>query len=296
MPSAALQLTPSYIGGIQINRREKKIRRHFILPLEKDVVVPSFSRKNIIKPDVLKESFKEGMSRLQAGESHVACLIPETSLKAFVFDFDALPVSSREREDLFRFRVKKQMPLLQENVRLSYDILPAGESIKSIVALISGAVAREYEDFFQTFHLKVKALSVPTMCLLNFTLEDGIGSFILANLEEDVLTLVAVVESKVVLYRQKPFAVEGAALPDPSRKRDNVIKEIDTTARFIRDRTGKKMEILRLRAGFFDSREDTLSSLEEGTGMKIERLNGQPGWGLNHFEREILSPLIGQIG
>lgn len=296
MPSLAVQITPSSLSGILLNKKEKKVRRHFFLPLEKDVVVPSFSRKNIIKPDVLERRLREGLSRLQPGESQAACLIPETSLKAFIFDFETLPSSSREREELIRFRVKKQMPLLHENFRLTYDILPSGEGMKTVAALAGGGVAEEYENFFHTFRLNIRALGVPTISLLNFMLGSGRENFILVNMEVDVLTLIAVLDGRMALYRHKPFSPDGALPPSPSRREADIIREVDTTVRFIEDKTGKRVDTLYVRTGLFDARGETVSSLGDETGLRVERINGRSSWGLNPYDREILSPLIGQIG
>ena len=60
IPHSAFQISPHYLSGIRLSAKEGKIKNYFILPLEKGVIEPSFSKKNIKNPDFLEKRTKMG--------------------------------------------------------------------------------------------------------------------------------------------------------------------------------------------------------------------------------------------
>jgi len=147
LPYSALQVTSSYISGIHLSLKDRKLKNHFILPVSGRIIQPSFEKANIKDSPLLQKIITEGVEKFDIYDHGVALLLPELSQRTFVFSFDGLPATSKEREQLIRFRVKKQMPLLSEDVRISYDVLQTRESKKIISSLARFTVVNDYENF-----------------------------------------------------------------------------------------------------------------------------------------------------
>jgi len=210
LPRTAFQLTSRYVSGIHVSAKEGRVSHHFILPLERGIIQPSFDKNNIKKPALLEVGSREKWGNFEFPDSKAAFLLPELSLKAFVFSFDSLPASWRDRERVIRFRVKKQIPLLPEDARFSFDVLRTGAKMKILVAVAKSSVIKEYEDFFSRFNLRVRTVGVPTLSLqslLNIHKEKDV---LLINIEEDSLSLVAALNSEISLYRLKPFSIRAS--------------------------------------------------------------------------------------
>ena len=205
LPHSAIQVTSSYISGVHLSVKDRKLKNHFVLPVSGGVIQPSFEKSNIKDSPLLQKIITESVDKFNIYDHGVALLLPELSQRTFVFSFDAIPVASREREQLIRFRVKKQMPLLSEDVRISYDVLQAKESKKIISSLARASVVSDYEDFFSQLRVKIKSVSLPLLGLSNLVNWNEEKDFFLINIERDSFGLLAVTDSEPALYRQKPL-------------------------------------------------------------------------------------------
>ncbi len=295
LPHSALQLASSYLGGIHVSAKEKKIKAHFILPLEQGVIEPSFSQKNIKDPSLLERRIKEGLERLHLSEQRIACLIPESSLKVFVFSFGSLPPSRKEREQLIRFRVKKQLPLLPADARFSFDLIHSSNSLRVLAAVARSSVISEYEDFFAGLNLRVRIVGIPSLSLYNLMIKKKEGDFLLVNIEEDFFSLVVILESGVSLYRLKFFMAESQRSFSELQRVENVIKEVENTVNFVEDREKKRVQSFWVRLGLLKQGSELPSLLREKFPFPLTEIDVGQAAGLGDKESKILSPLIGQI-
>ena len=66
---AAFQITPGYLTGLRVSPKEKKIQNSFILPLEGEILKPSFYKNNILESDKLAHRISEGAKKLNLSNS-----------------------------------------------------------------------------------------------------------------------------------------------------------------------------------------------------------------------------------
>jgi len=295
LPTQAIQFSRRYISGIHLFPKDKKIRAHFILPLEDGVLEPSFFKKNIHDPESLQRIMQKGREQLKCSEHKMIFLLPELSQKIFVIPFDSLPVRVEEREEFIRFKIKKQMPLLPGDNRLAYDIVQKDSSKNIIATMARASVIREYEDFFSRNHLKVRMIGIPSICLLNLLDKSQEDDFVFIDFEEDFFSLTAVVGGKVALYRQKPLSSEGELVVALKQKIGNIPQEIFNTVNFIEDKEKRKIKSFWIRLGILGSDEDLFDWLREKLVLPLHRIEtGLPGK-MTSRENRILAPLLGQI-
>jgi len=296
LPRTAFQLTSRYVSGIHVSAKDGRVTHHFISPLERGIIQPSFDKSNIKKPALLEGRIKRELGKLRISDQKAAFLLPELSLKAFVFSFDSLPASRQDRERIIRFRVKKQIPLLPDDARFSFDVIKTGANMKKIlVAVAKSSVIREYEDFFSRFNLRVRTVGVPTLSLQSLLNTQKEKDVLLINIEEDSLCLVAAINSEIALYRLKPFLSGFQASISPDQVAESIVKEVENTVHFIEDKEERKIQSFWLRVGFLEGEGEVISSLQKKATFSITRIESSLTEKLGSREKKILSPLIGQI-
>ncbi len=293
--SVAFQISHHYLSGIHILPKEGKIKNQFILPLESSALEPSFDKKNIADDSHLEERLKEGVRQLNFSEKKIALLIPESCLKVFVFSFVPLPSSPKEKEEIIRWRVKKQMPLLPDDIRLSYTVLRSNEEEKVLVSLARASVVHEYENFFSKIGLRVGTVGVATLNLMNLIDGEEADNLIVINLEEDYISLMAFLDSEISLYRVKPLVHESQTKLPFATKIEDVVKEIKNTVNFIEDREKINIKTFWARLGTMNPEEKILSALQDRLAVPLKMIEPPPASELAFHESQILSPLIGQI-
>ncbi|NIM90983.1 MAG: hypothetical protein GTO17_08550 [Candidatus Aminicenantes bacterium] len=293
--SVAFQISHHYLSGIHVLPKEGKIKNQFILPLKSSALEPSFDKINIADDSHLEESLKEGIRQLNFSEKNIALLIPESCLKVFVFSFVPLPSSPKEKEEIIRWRVKKQMPLLPDDTRLSFTVLKSNEEEKVLVSLARASVVYEYESLFNKMGLRVGNVGVATLNLMNLIDREEADNLIVINLEEDYISLMAFLDSEISLYRVKPLVRESQTKLPFATKIEDVVKEIKNTVNFIEDREKKKINTFWARLGTMNPEEKILSALQDRLAVSLKMIEPLPASELAFHESQILSPLIGQI-
>ena len=292
---SSFYFSSGYVGGIHISPKEKRLKSYFFSPLESGVIEPSFTKKNIKNAALLEEKLKEGWEKIHLSDKKTACLVPELSLKAFVFSFDSLPASSEERQQIVQFRLKKQMGFIPQDIRLSFQQIRPNRTQRLLVSLARSAIIEEYEDLLSRLGLKVRAVSSPLLGLYNVMNMEKDEDFLLINIEKDSLSLLAVISSEITLYRQKPLSFGREAPFYSQEELENVVNEVENTAHFIEDREKKKIKSFYIRLGLPSGEEEVLSHLQEKWLFPLRRVDVVQTKNLNRKEREILSPLAGQI-
>jgi hypothetical protein len=294
LPHSAIHVTSNYISGIQLSVKDRKLKNHFILPVPVGIIQPSFEKANIKDSSLLLKIITEGVKKYNMYDHGLALLLPELSQRTFVFSFNALPVTSKEREQLIRFRVKKQMPLLSEDVRISYDVLQSKESKKIISSLARSTVVGDYENFFGQLQLKIKSVGLPLLGLANLVNWNKEKDFFLINIERDSFGLLAVTDSAPSLYRQKPLIArqdENSLL----ERVQNIVQEIENTVQFIQDKEKREITSIWIRFGLLESEKELLSNLESRLNLPTKNAESLLNLNLPEQDKRIIAPLIGHL-
>jgi len=293
LPSSGIQVTSSCISGVHLSSKEKKLKHHFILPLPEKIIQPSFNRANIKDAHQLMKNITERVEKFNIYGHGVTLLLPELSQRTFVFSFDSLPKTPREKEKIIRFRIKKQMPLLSDEVRISSDVLQTKDGKKVISSVAHVSVVDDYERFFSHMQVKIRAVSIPVLGLSNLIDWDKEKGFLLVNIEKDSFSLLAVTNSEASLYRQKPLMILNE--DDLARRVQNIIQEIENTAHFIEDKEKRSIAAVWIRWTGFESEEEMFSRLETKLSFPVRGVHSLLNLKLRDEEKKILSPLIGQL-
>lgn len=292
LPQTAFQISPGYISGIHLSPKNSGIQSRFIRRIEKGLVLSSYSEPNIRDRKHLSAHLKEGIKSLKSEDRKAALLLPEPSQRTFVFNFESLPSSAKEREQIIRFRIKKQMPMLAVDADLSYDVF---DSSRVVAAIAKSAVVQDFENFFSENGWTVGFVGIPIIGLLGLIDWQKKGDFLLANLEEDSFSLLAVSDGRIVLCRQKTFGASGD-METWDRKTATVIQEIDNTVNFIEDHESKRLGEVWLRTGLPEEDAESIAErLLNSLPFSLIKIEERTDVGLGPNESRILAPLAGAL-
>ncbi len=293
-PFSAFQVASNYLTGVQLFSRDKKIKSSFTLLLDKGIIEPSFYQNNIKKRDLLFSLFDREMKKNPLSDRRVVFVLPELSQKAFVLSFEKLPATLKEREQLVRFRVKKQLPLLPDDTRIAYSQIPTDNHVRVLASVARVSVIKEYEDFFSQLKIKVRSVGIPFAGLVNLIGKNE-ENVMLVNIEEDAFSLVGITLSEISLYRQKSFVLDSLDEKSLLEKNEDIAVEIENTINFLEDKEKTKMNLLWVRTGLPGDGDSMLSDLAARLSIPVKGIDSCLPGELAPNEKRLLSPLLGHI-
>ena len=291
VPDAVFELAPGRLCGLRLSARGRPPRSRVILPVAAGVLTPSFDRPNVADAAAVGGAIERGKSALGLGGGTVSLLIPDPCVRVFIMTVESLPGPQAERDAFIRWRVGKQMPLLPEDLRLAYAVAPGGPSRKVIVSAARAAVVREYEGLFESAGLRVGAVTIPSLSLVNLIdLCPGTNG-ILLDIEADILSFLAIMDSGWTLYRQKGLGPGLSA----EAKADLVINEVENTVHFIEDKERKKVERIWVRAASGAEGPAVVARLSGTLSLSAATVDYRAPEDWDEREAAVLAPLMGQV-
>lgn len=292
-PDAVFQLTPGYLTGIRVSKRDRSVRGRFIRPFRDAPLKPSFDRPNVTEEAALLDFVGRATKELRLAGGTVSLLVPEACVRVFILAVETVPKTNQERDAFIRWRISRQMPNIPEDARIDYAASSPRGAARIIVSMARRAVIEEYESLFERNGLNVGVVTIPTLSLAHFTGPDD--SSLLLNLEEDSISLLAVAGGEWALYRQKSLGPDGDPARTFERRAAQVAMEISNTVRFLEDKEKKKVDRIRVRTGILDGGPEFLARLGGGLPFTVEPVDYQAPETWSAGEKSLLAPLAGQI-
>jgi hypothetical protein len=154
-------------------------------------------------------------------------------------------------------------------------------------------VVREYESLFEKAGLKPVLVTVPSLTLVNMVGQAGPSNGILLNLEDETLTLLAIMDSGWALYRQKGVGAPGG--PEADERADNIVREAENTIRFLEDKEKKRIERLWVRTAVAAERPQLMDRLKDRIDLPLEPVVYEAPEAWSEAQKALLAPLVGQI-
>jgi len=115
-------------------------------PLAAGALIPGVAESNIRAADAVAEAIRSVLGQISPKSRAVTLVLPDTSVRVFVLDFDTLPSKTVEAVPVLRFRLRKMVPFDVEHAALSYQVLVQSEaSVKVLATVMPGPILTEYE-------------------------------------------------------------------------------------------------------------------------------------------------------
>jgi len=144
-PRSAMELAPEGVLAATIPHGSDAPSYAFAA-LAAGALVPGVAEANIRTQDAVVKSIRTALGELDLKSRAVTLVLPDTSVRVFVLDFDTLPSKAAETVPVLRFRLRKMVPFDVEHAALSYQILVQNENaVKVLATIMPGPVLAEYE-------------------------------------------------------------------------------------------------------------------------------------------------------
>jgi hypothetical protein len=160
------------------------------------------------------------------------------------------------------------------------------------MAIARTDVVREYEEAFGRAGLTVRDIGVPALNLLGLIRLDPSGHALVLNIEEDYISLTAVLDGQVALYRFKPVLQDPRGPQEPRLKIEQAAAEVETTIRFVEDREKRAIGAVWVRAAFPDSSGAAAGLQGQLPNLSVREIEIPPS--VRPPDRAFLAPLVGQ--
>jgi len=207
---------------------------------EPGVLAVSPVADNLLRPDAVASALARIAPPNGAKRRPAAVILPDYAARVSLLDFDAFPSSPEEQLPLVRFRVKKTIPFDIDSAAVSYWAQPASakagaKKIEVVAVTVSHEILARYEAIFRAANLYPGEVTTSGLATLN--LYNGAGVVVIAKLTGNVLTVMAVDDGRLKLFR---------CLMIEEGSNEEILAVLNPTFAYIEDELGQKPEKLLL--------------------------------------------------
>lgn len=117
--------------------------------LRTNSVVPDLTETNIRNRTLVFQTVRDALDGLAGRTKDVIAVLPDSSVRVVLLDFDALPANRHEAEAVVRFRLKKSLPFDVEKAKVSYHAHASNGGIRAVAAVALNSIVEEYESIFR---------------------------------------------------------------------------------------------------------------------------------------------------
>lgn len=112
-------------------------------------VVPDLTEGNLRDGNAVRQAIESALGSVSGRSRDVIAILPDTSVRVVLLDFDTLPAKPEEAEAVVRFRLKKSLPFNPDDARVSYHAQAGGTGMRAVAAVVLNSVLQEYEAAFR---------------------------------------------------------------------------------------------------------------------------------------------------
>ena len=111
-------------------------------------VVPDLMESNLRDKRAVRQAIESALASVRGHSHDVIAVLPDTTVRVVLLDFEALPAKTEEAEAVVRFRLKKSLPFNLDEARISYHAQRTKSGVRVVAAVVLNSVLAEYETAF----------------------------------------------------------------------------------------------------------------------------------------------------
>ena len=227
-PSAAIELTPEGVLAASLPGKHEQPVFAFE-PLRTGVLVPGISELNMSSPEAVSTAIRSALASVSPHSRFVTVVIPDTAVRVFVLDFDAIPAKASEAIPVLRFRLRKMVPFDVEHAGLSFQILSETKTeARVLVAVLPSNILDEYETVVRAAGYEPGAI-MPSALAALATLESS-EPLLAACLSKMAITTSITRGDDLLLYRTLDLP------EDPAQRLLEVQRSVAVAAAYYEDK------------------------------------------------------------
>lgn len=148
-PSLACEIAADRVLAARAADRGRMVESSAARELAPGMVVPDLMEPNLRDGTALRQAISSALGSVDARSHDVIAILPDTTVRVVLLDFETLPSKPEEAEAVVRFRLKKSLPFDPEEARISYHSQPNGKAVRVVAAVVLKTVLEEYESAFR---------------------------------------------------------------------------------------------------------------------------------------------------
>lgn len=231
-PRVAVELAPEgALAAALPGAGEQPVYAYAALPA--GALVPGIAEPNLRIPEAVGEALRTALDATSPRSHAVTLIVPDTSARVFVLDFDTLPEKPAEVLPVLRFRLRKMVPFEVDHAGVSYQLLPqsgSGSALRVLATIMPGPILAEYEAAVRAADYEPGAVLPSSLAALSA--QESMEPLLTANLSSVALTTSITSGDDLLLFR----TVE---LPDGDAARvAEVQRSVAVAAAYYEDKLG----------------------------------------------------------
>lgn len=243
-PPAAVELTPEgALAAALPGQGEAPV--YAFSPLPAGALVPGIGEPNVRMPEDVANAIRSALDEVSPSTRSVTLVLPDSVVRVFVLDFDALPSKPAEALPVLRFRLRKMVPFDVEQTGLSYQVLSQDkDECKVLAVILPIAILEEYETVVRTAGYEPGAVLPSSLATMEAI--DSMEAVLTANLSGPALTTTITNGQDLLLYRTLDLPEE------PGQRLSEIQRGVAVAAAYYEDKLGARPSQL-FYAGYGDA-------------------------------------------
>jgi len=195
--------------------------------------VPGLRTGNIADRANFITALQRALDPLSGKTRDITLIVPDSTARVLLLDFDSLPSRAAEALPVVRFRLKKLLPFEADDASVSYQVM---SSEKNLVRVVAAAMPREVIDEYE---LAVRDAGYEPGAILPSTLasltllharEGGESTSLIVNANQYAITTAIVRSGVLLLHRTLDFTAEVPTLAEVRAEESAIEPEIAAPA------------------------------------------------------------------
>ena len=148
-PSLACEIAADRVLAGRAADKGRMVEMSAARELAPGTVIPDLMESNLRDGAAVRQAIESALGSVGAHSHDVIAILPDTSVRVVLLDFETLPSKQEEAEAVVRFRLKKSLPFDPADARISYHSQSTGKAVRVVAAVVLKSVLEEYESAFR---------------------------------------------------------------------------------------------------------------------------------------------------
>jgi len=225
-------------------------------------VVPDLMEANLRDGAAVRQAIESALASVGGRSRDVIAILPDTSVRVVLLDFETLPSKRDEAEAVVRFRLKKSLPFDPANARISYHAQATGKGVRAVAAVVLNTVLEEYESAFRDAGY-TPGMVMPSM-LAALGAADAERPTLVIKVDARTISLAILDQEQLLLFRTLEN-VRGVTITG-----DQLAEEVYPSVVFFQDTYNLNIE--RVYVAGLSEAGVAAAALKNQTGASVEEL------------------------
>jgi type IV pilus assembly protein PilM len=261
-PTLACEIAAGHVLAGRAAEKGRMVETSSARELAPGTVVPDLMESNLRDGKALQLAIESALGGVGGRTRDVIAILPDTSVRVVLLDFETLPDKPAEAEAVVRFRLKKSLPFDPEDAKISYHSQVSGKSVRVVTAVVLKSVLEEYESAFRDAGYS-PGVVMPSM-LAALGASDAERPTLVIKVDARTISLAILDQEQMLLFRTLENT-RGVTITG-----DQLVEEAYPSIVFFQDTYN--MNIERVYVSGIPEPATAITALKTQTGAQVEEL------------------------